>query len=288
VGPDAQVAARSRRFGHFGQTNGFELRRETTVKFRTLFLAGCAALLSTVPFAANAAAPMGFAGTAGVGYGSSDDTDTWTIGGSGAFGFNPTFGGQLDLSYNSIEDADGFGIGGSLFWAPAMGRVGGTLQSASFDDAGVDISAFGYGIFGELYASDRFTIAGKAGGVTTEVDVLGSTGSESGFYGGAALLGYAMPNLAIQGDFVFAEPADDFSTSTFGINAEFLVSETMPISIFGGWSWTNIDIGGTEADGDGFMIGLRFYFGVSGPTLVDKHRNGTLGWAGSTNITGGL
>jgi hypothetical protein len=265
-------------------------------KSNLLLSAGVLALAALPLSQANAAAPMGFVGTVGAAYGSTSvddvdgDADTWILGGSGAFGFGPQFGAQVDVSYNSVsvddEDADGFGLGGSVFWAPAMGRAGVSLQWGSASEGPVDVDTLVYGIFGEYYAGDFFTLAGKAGLFNVEVDVEGfDSDSEDGYYLGGAVTGYAMPNLAIQGDILFASADDlDLDGTTFGIGAEFLVSEMVPIAIFGGYSWSNVEVGGFDVDSDTWMIGARFYFGAAGPTLVDKHRNGTLGWAGATNV----
>jgi hypothetical protein len=255
-----------------------------------LLVATTALVLSATPFApAMAAAPMGFAGALSGAYGSSscdgcDSTDAWSIGGSGAFGLGMRdFGAQLDASYNSVSDVDVFGIGGSLFWAPVMGRAGATIFWATADESGVNVDGLTYGVFGEYYAGNAITIAAKGGGLSLSADAYGFSDTESGGYIGGALTGYVIPNLAIQGDITFSSVAD-LDTTTYGIGAEFLVSDMVPIAIFGGYSRSNVEVFGFDADVDTWMIGLRFYAGAAGPTLVDKHRNGTLGWAGATNV----
>jgi hypothetical protein len=257
-------------------------------KSNLLLSAGVLALAAVPLSPANAAAPMGFAGTVGGSYGNSEDVDSWNIGGSGAFGFGQNFAGQVDLGYNSVEDADVWNVGGSLFYAPAMGRAGITVQHLWLEEGGVDVDATRYGVFGEFYASDVFTFGAQAGGMTGGVSGFGVSGDESGWYVGGLLTGYAMPNLAIQGNIDFSS-ADDVDSTTFGIGAEFLVSETVPIAIFGGYAHTNVDAGAFgEADVNTWLIGVRFYFGDTGPTLVDKHRNGTVGWivgGGNTLLT---
>ena len=257
---------------------------------RMKLLVATTALIATAAFEpAMAAAPMGFAGTLSGAYGSSscdgcESTDAWSIGGSGAFGLGMgNFGGQIDASYNSVSDVDVFGIGGSLFWAPVMGRAGATIFWASADEGGVNVDSLTYGVFGEYYAGNAITIAAKGGGLSLSADAFGYSDSESGGYIGGALTGYIIPNLAIQGDITFSSVAD-LDTTAYGIGAEFLVSEMVPIAIFGGYTRTNVEFLGVDGDADTWMIGVRFYAGAAGPTLVDKHRNGTLGWAGSTSV----
>ena len=269
---------------------------------RTKLLLASTALVASVPLApAMAAAPMGFVGTVGAAYGQADadgsdeSVDSWTIDGSGAFGFGPAFGGQVDVGYTSLDEVDLFGVGGSLFWAPAMGRLGVSLlwQTTEEDFFGFDVDVDGltYGVFGEYYVGDYFTIGAKGGGVNVNIDGGGADEDISGGYFGAALTGYVMPNLAIQGDVLFTGVDDflgsdeNFDTTAFTIGAEFLVSEMVPISIFGAYSFANTEFAGDDVDSDMWMIGARFYFGAAGPTLVDKHRNGTLGWIGRTSST---
>ncbi len=267
------------------------------LKAMSLLLSSSALVLAALPLSpAMAAPPMGFAGTVGAAYGSTsfddfdEDFDSWLLGGSGAFGFGPAFGGQVDVSYTSLsvddEDTDAFGLGGSLFWAPAMGRAGVSLQWSSADEGGVDVNTLAYGLFGEYFAGQYFTIAAKGGLINVDVDVSGvGSDSEDGHYLGGAVTGYAMPNLAIQGDILFGSADDlDIDTTTFGVGVEFLVSEMVPIAVFGGYSWSNVEVGGSDFDANTWMIGARFYFGAGGPTLVDKHRNGTVGWAATTNV----
>ena len=267
-----------------------------------LLIATSALALSAIPMsAAMAAAPVGFAGTVGASYGQVDcdgcgeDSDSWSIGGSGAFGVAPNIGAQVDLGYSSIEETDLFGIGGSVFWAPAMGRLGGTLswQTSSEDDVGfdVDLDAFTYGVFGEYYLGRALTLGAKGGGININVDGGGFEDDTNGAYIGGALTGYILPNLAIQGDVLFTSAEDffgsgeDLDNTAFTIGAEFLVSEMVPVSIFGSYTFGNVEIAGSDVDTNRWLIGARFYFGAAGPTLIDKHRNGTLGWIGSTSAT---
>jgi len=213
---------------------------------RTKLLLASTALIASVPFApAMAAAPTGFVGTVGASYGQSDcdgcgdSVDDWTIDGSGAFGFGPALGGQLDVGYRSIEDTDLFGVGGSLFWGPAFGRAGVSLRWESTELDPLDVDGLTYGVFGEYYFGDYLTVGAKGGGANVNFDAGGADLDQSGWYIGGALTGYVLPNLAIQGDILFTS-ADDFlgsdenlDTTIFTIGAEYLVSEMVPISVYG-------------------------------------------------------
>src|SRR5690348_12568704 len=116
-----------------------------------------------------AAAPLGFAGTLDGAYGQStgggSSADVATINGSGAFGFAPDLGAELDVGYNNISlsgaSADIWNVGGSAFWAGFNGRAGLTLDYASVSTSVSGISVDGhattYGAFGEFFLSDLLT-----------------------------------------------------------------------------------------------------------------------------------
>ena len=261
------------------------------MQHRAKLLAGvCGLLLSSAALQpAMAAAPVGFAGTIGGSYGQTscdgcDNEDIWNINGSAAFGFSPNFGGELDAGYTGVSgtgfDINLWGVGGSVFWAPGMGRAGATVQYSTFSESGFSPDFFSYGVFGEYFASPYFTLAAKGGGLS----ISGSGLSESGGYIGAALIGYPLPNLAITPAIEFMS-VSDLDVTNYGISAEYLISETVPISVFAGYTHSTLSAFGSDLDGDQWMIGFRFYTNGNGSTLVERHRQGTLGWAGSANFT---
>jgi len=236
-----------------------------------------------------AAAPVGFAGTISGSYGQEscdgcDNIDAWSINGQAAFGFAPNFGGELDAGYTGLSgsgfDVNVWGVGGSVFWAPGMGRAGATVQYSTFSESGFSPDFFAYGVFGEFFASPFFTLAARGGGLS----ISESGFDESGGYIGAALIGYPLPNLAITPSIDFTS-ISDVDVTNYGIGAEFLISEMVPISVFAGCTHSTLSAFGSDFDSDQWMIGFRFYTKGNGVTLVERHRQGTLGWAGSTNFT---
>jgi hypothetical protein len=260
------------------------------VKFKSLLLSSGVLVLAALPFSpAMAAAPMGFAGNASASYGSSscdgcDSVDSWNVEGSGAFGFNSSFAGQIDGSFNSTSfddldvDVNVWGIGGSLYWAPLWGRLGGSLhyQAADVSDFDLDIEVAQFGAFIEYFAGNYITLGAKAGGIGYSFD---DDDSESGGYVGGELTGYALPNLAIRGNIDYITLSDDVDVdvTNYGIGAEFLISEMVPISIFGGYTHSETEFFGSEGDADTWMVGLRIYTNGNGNTLIERHRNGAVG-----------
>lgn len=251
----------------------------------SLLIFSGALALAALPFSpAMAAAPMGFAGTISGEYSSldvdGDNADSWGANGEAAFGLGPSgnFGGQINGGYHNwsddFADADVFDVGGSLFWASPMARAGGTVAYKSIDlGSGFDINATGYGVFGEFYAGDFFTIGAHGGGWSGEA--LGF--DSDGFYIGGRATGYIMPNLAIAGTVDFFGNDAGGDATTWGVDAEYQFSQTLPVSVYGGYRNTSFDGGG---DADAFFIGVKFYAGGAPMDLVGHHRNGTLGWLG--------
>jgi hypothetical protein len=249
---------------------------------RTKLLLATTTLVATVPLApAMAEAPQGFAGTLSGEYShlevSGGDANSWGVNGEGAFGFGPNFGGQINGGYHNLSgdggDADIFDVGGSLFWASQMARAGGTVAYKSIDlGGGFDLNATAYGAFGEYYFSNFFTLGAHGGGWSGEFAGFDS----DGYYVGGRATGYIMPNLAVSGTVDFF--GDEGDATTWGIDAEWQFSQTMPLALYGGYRNTSADGGG--GDIDAFFIGVRFYAGGASMDLVGHHRNGTLGWLG--------
>ena len=261
------------------------------MKRMSLLLSSGALVLAGGAFApAMAEAPVGFAGNASLAYGNTscdgcgDSADTWGVDGSGAFGFTSMFAGQIDVNYSSTsfdddDNVDVWGVGGSLYWAPVWGRLGGALHYNAADISDFTIEVAHFGGFVEWFVGNFVTLGAKAGGIGYSVD---DSDSESGGYVGGALTGYIMPNLALTGNIDFQSLDDvDWDTTTYGIGGEFLVSEAVPISIFGSYTRSNSEIAGFDFDTDTWMIGLRIYTNGNGATLVERHRNGAVGAIGN-------
>jgi hypothetical protein len=160
-----------------------------------------------------------------------------------------------------------------------------------FSSVTIDVDGLLYGAFGEFYVGQFLTIGAKVGGMTIDFDDGVVTESQSGSYIGAVVTGYITPNFALQGSALFSGVSeflgspDDLDNTAFTVGAEFLVSQMVPVSVFGNFTFGSADFAGNDLDTDKWIIGARLYFGAAGPTLVDKHRNGTLGWIGQTDAT---
>lgn len=183
---------------------------------------------------------------------------------------------ELDAGYHHLSgngsDVDRWNTAGSLYWAPGAGRLGATVGYHDFSGNGFgDVT--NYGGFAEWWANERFTLAAKAGGFNGNHD-------SDGYYSGGAVTGYLQPDVALTAAVDYTH-MDHFTNETdFTASGEWLVSEEVPVSIYGGYTHSDL------SDGAGHMnvvfVGLRIYTdGDGNTTLVDRQRNGTLGWDSS-------
>jgi hypothetical protein len=276
---------------------------------RSTKLLGTVSVLATLaagPAAADTL--MGFAGMADVSYtntsfdddGSDSDDSINSFGAGAAIAFPideiAGFNWELNAAYFTSSD-DNFSritwdLGGSLFWAGPGSRFGVNINYNTITDFG---SLTNGGVFTEWYFGN-ITAQAKAGWIWGG----GTAAAGRGNYLGGGVAGYFMPNLGIS---VAASWADLVTSATqhwdcfgptcgrrdrthtdVGIEAEFLVSETFPVSVYGGYQYTNAKISENVSNPNlveddesinTFYIGFRYYLGGQG-TLIEHHRNGNL------------
>jgi len=219
----------------------------------------------------------------------SDSADLWNINGSITDTFGSNWGGELTGGYHNLSDDFGdnldiWNIGGSLFWANMNGRLAATVNYYNTSVAGFDGHIVTYGVGGEWYAAPNFTVAVKGGGDSVDGDLFGS--SDSGGYAGGMLQWYAIPNLSLSGSIDYAEQFGGHVTSETA-KVEWLFSNDMPVSIYGGYEHADVGSGGFGAGGDAFFVGLKVYMNdVGGGTLVDRQRGGSLGYIAEAPVLG--
>jgi len=284
-------------------------------------------VLATLAASPAAAQIGGFAGFADVAYshnsidldddffGNTDD-DGWnniTVGAGIAFPVDEIAGiaWQLDANYTSRSADEAsqilWNLGGSMWWGGAQSRFGININYETLTDFG---SLTNGGVFAEWYLGN-FTIAGKGGWLFGG----GTPNGGRGNYLGGQVGGYFIPNLWIGGSATWSDLVSgstgvgggvvpppcfgptcgrrDFTETNYTIDAEFLVSDTFPISVFGGYTFTdwkyseNVSNPNLADEFDfntnTFFIGVRYYLGGMG-TLAEVHRNGNLrGWLRGAN-----
>jgi hypothetical protein len=253
----------------------------------------CVVALAAVSGPAFADMGGGFSGTlqgqysnisAGSGGG---NANVWGGQGSGAFGTG--WGGlklQVDGGYQGITlsgsgSVDDWNVDGAAFWQSGWGRLGGTVgYNGISGGGGSNINITNYGGFAEWYAAPMFTVGVKGGGASAND---GGFGSGTATYVGGEAVFYAMPNLALNADIDYFSAGHGDNITNFGGTVEWLVSEHVPVSVYGGYAYS--DISGSSTHLSTWTVGLKFYLNGDGAsTLVDRQRTGNANWGTETNL----
>ena len=272
-----------------------------------------AAALVAGPAAANTLA--GFTTMVGASYthtsvtgnGSIPDSNEAALGGSIAMPIEEVTGinWQLDAQYahhwgdcgdGGSCSAEIWNFGFSPFWAGESGRIGFNVNYLTATHFGHLTSGGG---FAEWYFGP-VTAHVKGGWISSGGTPIGGHGN----YLGGAVTGYALPNLSITGAFNWGDLVTGQSCSVCGrsdINerlwsaiVEFLVSERIPISIWGSFTYGQHSVPSSvvgindKFNSTTWMVGVRYYVGQA--TLIEQHRNGNLfGWLrGAASVGGAL
>jgi hypothetical protein len=197
-------------------------------------------------------------------------------------------GGEGTVSYGDSEEVWDFGF--SPFWAGPQSRFGANFNYET-------ITHFGHitngGAFFEWYLMDTVTVSGKGGYLSTGGTPFGG----HGHYLGGGVTFYGMPNLAITGfvdwqdvvtggaavkSYLSCDPqcnlvgTHDFNSLAWSIDAEFLPNEDWGVAIFGGFTYTQNTFAKDDFNDSTFHVGLRYYTGAAGGSLMNRHRNGNL------------
>jgi len=253
-------------------------------------LLSSAVLALGLTFAATANAAV--SGTLSSSYASDTNSSSdglWNINGSltglvsGNWGLEAT-GGYHSETGGGGSSLDLWNVGGSAFWAMSQARLAATVNYYSTSSSGLDLNVTTYGVGGEWYAGPQFTVAVKGGGET--LSAFG--GNASGGYAGGQLKWYAMPNLALSGQVDYNDFSGSHITSE-GVQLEWMFSNTMPLSIYGGYTHEDFGTGGLfgSSTSNTWNVGVKFYFNnPTGGSLVDRQRSGSLGYIADASVLG--
>jgi hypothetical protein len=219
--------------------------------------------------------------SAGSGGGSAN---SWGGAASGAFDLWSGLKLQVDGGYQGINvscgsNIDDWNVNGALFWQSGWGRLGATGGYNGFSGIG-NINITTYGGFAEWYAAPMFTVGVKGGGASAN---SGGFGSGSADYVGGEAVFYAMPNLALNANIDYFSAGHSENITNYGGTVEWLVSEHVPVSVYGGYTYS--DISGSSTHLSTWTVGLKFYLNGNGAsTLVDRQRTGNANWGAETNL----
>jgi hypothetical protein len=274
---------------------------------RTKFLAGAAlvaigSLWLTPAFAAPAPAPSPSIEPSGEmdgGYSyiwannNSRGVNNWNLNGAVMVPVASNWGVQANAGYNSLSQSgineDTGSVAGHVFYSQNWGRFGGSVAYSNTTVSNLSLDVTSYGVFGDWYAGDRVTVSARGGGISGTARASGvSANLSGGGYAGAQIVGYAMPNLAINGtvDYVTLPlHHNPIQGTTVGIGGEYLFSQSLPISLSAGYSNTQLRFRGVTASDNAVTVSLKYYFGGSG-SLEDHQRTGSENWASSAPAVG--
>jgi hypothetical protein len=189
--------------------------------------------------------------------------------------------GYTNLSGDSANINEWTG-GGAFFWSGAEFRGG---AASNYGGIGGDASGHlvNVGGFFEWFPG-MFTVGVKGGGFS-------ASGNEDGSYVGVEGAVYVMPNLSLSATFDYTNISDSVGFVNVGTRetdispqAEWLVSDEIPVSVYAGYTYVNISSSASSAhvsgNGNIIFVGLRLYTNGTGATsLMDRQRSGTVGWA---------
>jgi hypothetical protein len=230
---------------------------------KKLLLGAAAALAIAAPGVASAQSgyvDLGYASTEGDVLGVDFEGDGFTAGGAAAWS---NF--QLDGSFSSSDDVDSWQIGGHLFSRTDSYLFGGFANYGNSDPGGgADTGIWTVGLETQWYM-DRTTFDGAISYSDAEDADATLTAIDLG------LTHFATDNFSIGGNLGFGQlegSGFDTDASTYGINAEYLFSSA-PISVFGGWNHVTVDDDLLEADT--LSVGIRYNWGGN---LLERNRSG--------------
>jgi hypothetical protein len=247
---------------------------------RSIFAGASALVLISLAGAAQAQPMTTFGGFVWGQYGMGEDdndneADVWSGGGSLAVGVYPMISLQGDVGFATTDVGDDdsldvWSFAGSAFWRGPMFAVGANIGNSSIEIDPLDFDVMNYGAFGEFYPTQIITVYALGGWLD------GDFGFDGNYLGGGAIV-YPIPNLALTGNINYVDNDADDATS-FGVSAEYMFSDTMPLSVYGGYNFA--DEGGIDV----LTIGIRFLFGGPIGPLVARDRTGAIRHTGPAQI----
>jgi len=207
------------------------------------------------------------------------------FGGSGAalVTFNQYFNVQMNAGYTKLAgtgSSDLFAVAIDAYWRDRKGAIG---LSLGYGDVGAPAAPYFsgsknleiYGLFGEYYPFDRLTLHWKVGG---------ASGVVGGGYGGAGIVWYDSPDLALHIDTNFTAFRSGHDWWSLAPTLEFLPFSNFPLTVYAGYDRTWIT-GGNHLQT--VFTGLRYHFGRYS-NLVSIDRNGPTQWDGRMTPGGQL
>jgi hypothetical protein len=253
------------------------------MQFQRVAAALALAGLLAVPAYANQPQQAGFFVSADYGHASATGVsgNTWGLGMGGEVPlFHSGFHFQLDGAYSNVSGDNSpaiktWNVDAAPYYAWSFGRAGISVHyiGQQGGEGYIDDTLYDFGAYGEWWAGSHFTLGVKSGTITN--------GTGSGSFVGGRLAAYLFPDLALSGIVEYEKTGSENSETDTTLEGEYLISESLPISVFGGYTLASPSgIGSTDVNL--FFVGVKIYAnGHNESTLVERQRSGTLGWLAS-------
>ena len=184
-------------------------------------------------------------------------------------------GVEGDIDLHSVDySGDVFNAGGALYVGGASGRLAAGYWYHQSKEVGNKIlNQVGGG--GQWFVSPDVDLAVNVGGILSH--------NNGGGYVGGQLKWYVVPDVSVSASLGYVSYSRDVTTAK--IEAEWLISESVPVAVYGGYQNIN-NIKGVKTGKDNVLyVGLRLYVnGGSAETLVDRQRTGSLGFVTQSPI----
>jgi hypothetical protein len=163
----------------------------------------------------------------------------------------------IDLSVNyghqsvSHFDTTSWAIGLAPVWYTEFWRFGPAVGFQTSDTSGFTTDTWNYGAFAEAVLSPVFTASARGGWFSI------SHGSD-GYYLGGGLRAFVIPDLLLNGavDYTHYDAFGGSDETDYTLGAEYLISRTTPISIYGGYVRSEFGHGFSS---DTWFLGIKLY-----------------------------
>jgi len=244
-------------------------------------------LVGAVLLPVTAKADLDITGTADVGFDTGGalgaSGNDWSGGLAALFSFDQPGvnlqigGGEDHLSISGVS-LDLLNAGGDLFWRDNKGTFGASFRYSTVSKSGVNLHYVTYGLFGEWYTARNLSLRFNGGGLNGTFTGFGFSGNATGGYGSVGAEYYPIPDLGISASYQYVG-ISGARVHTIGIQAEYLISHTYPLSLAIGYNHQGTNGG----DINSFGVHLRYRFGTEG-SLVSIDRNGPVSWDGGISL----
>ena len=200
------------------------------------------------------------------------DADQFGIGLVGLLPLSDTIGLNLGASYHNVSSTssvDSVQAGAALVFQQPTFRIAPVFNYQSNSYASFSVNTYNYGVAGDYYPGDNWTVSARAGG-------FDSGRRNDGYYLGGGLKGYFGPAFSLAGNidyFYISTAAASGSETDYNLTAEYRTG-WRDISLYGGYTFSQFAPGSFNVSA--FSVGVRVPLNGVAPSLVEQDRTGAI------------